>query len=238
MAPKDESKWDVLLRKIEAIDKKLETLEELEKGVTFISEEVNDIKNQMQGFKRELCENSKEINTLKAELIIQKRNVQDLRGELEILQNERNAPWLEIKNIPVRQGEDLGELISRIAKVTQFKAISDNILEVFRVKGRGKEDSVIKVKLDSADLRDNFLASCKKAKCTLRDIKIGKDAVPFYVNELVSPSVKKLMYAAVKFKKENNFAFCWIKHGRVLLRKSPSENPIFVKSQDDLDKLG
>ncbi|KAG8299351.1 hypothetical protein J6590_103253 [Homalodisca vitripennis] len=80
----------------------------------------------------------------------------------------------------------------------------------------------------------------RRVKRNLNSHDVGytsSTANPVYVNESLSPTKRKLLAAARSVKQEKNYAYLWVRNGKVFLRKAQGDPFIIVSSMEQIEKL-
>lgn len=85
-------------------------------------------------------------------------------------------------------------------------------------------------------MRDNFLDLAKKARNNLLCQNLHKSwpRDRFFINEILPPPIKKILYESKIYAKDKGFKFVWVSNGKVLLRKQEGSK---IYRIDHLKKL-
>ncbi|KAL1446843.1 hypothetical protein WDU94_013901, partial [Cyamophila willieti] len=91
------------------------------------------------------------------------------------------------------------------------------------------------VQFESVVQRDKII----KKKRADRTVKLGdvigsENDQNIYVNECLTPYYAKLYGEAKKIKREKNYAFIWIRDGKILLKKTEQSRPMRLMAMEDL----
>ena len=63
------------------------------------------------------------------------------------------------------------------------------------------------------------------------------DVTHIGVYDHLTPRLQELLYESNRYKRDNNFKFCWAKNGVVYLRKSETSAVVRLKSITDLQEI-
>lgn len=172
------------------------------------------------------------------QIIIKKQDAKltDAMNGLEYLLNKEKRCNAEIKGIQEQSNEDLIKHVNKMAIKAGVDAKAQVYTEIKRVKNKSVFGSSIIVKFQSEEQRNEFITKCRKAKLNTAVISGGTN-LPIYVNEEISWITRKTLASALTYKKQNAFAFCWVKNGRVFLRKSNGSQAFLIRNESDLDTI-
>ncbi|XP_075990270.1 uncharacterized protein LOC142985913 [Anticarsia gemmatalis] len=173
--------------------------------------------------------------------------VQDLLTRIQVIEQHSRYNNIEIQCVPEHKQENLVSTVMQISKVISCNLNETDIHHCTRVAKSNREDKrprAIVVKFATPRLRDTFLAKTikfnkanPKDKINSSHIGIGGNKTPIFILEHLSPINKKLHATARQMAKEKGFKFVWIKQGRVFMRKSETDQSIYVKNLDTLKNI-
>lgn len=108
-----------------------------------------------------------------------------------------------------------------------------------REPGCGPVVKSLVVAFQAKSKRDLVLETLKKEKVTLntRNISAQNPPLQVFVNEYLTPYMKRLFYEAKKIKGDKNYKYLWVKNGQILLKKTTECRPMRLISLDDLAKI-
>lgn len=98
-------------------------------------------------------------------------------------------------------------------------------------------DKSIIVAFNCRYLKEEYIASVRKNK--LRELsQLGiSTAGNFYVNDHLTPANKILLNKAKTLTKEKGFKYIWVKHCKIMVKKSDTSPTFFIKNEKDLQKI-
>ncbi|KAK5645878.1 hypothetical protein RI129_004342 [Pyrocoelia pectoralis] len=188
----------------------------------------NDIINKQQDIIQQLTTENKKLN----------KEMNEVKEDLDAALQESRSNVVEIHGLPINKGETLMSVISKLAAVLHFTLTSDMIDKCFQLKKSLTHDwGTVIIKFLRKEDKDNFIKS-KKVKRDLNTGHLGhQQSTPIYINESLTPVRKKVYANARKFKKDEHWDYCWVKSGKIYLRKT-SESKIFsLTKQSHLDSI-
>lgn len=218
----------------------------------------NDIIKELQEFKtvlqfnsdmfdRAIASNEKlheELKIIKqqnSELLQENRNLKqqilDMKNEIVDLKQYSRRLNVEISNLPESQNEKTEEVVDVIMDKLEVKLKSD-VIAAHRVPTTktGKIKPII-LQFNSANKKNEFLKAAKEKRLNAKDVNENFDAIPIYFNDHLCTELKQLLFECKKFKKEENFKYCWSKGGKIFLRYVEGSKVFRIKCLADLKNV-
>lgn len=217
---------------IEALSEKLKTKLEniglgehvqLSESVTFLSKEYNSMKAKQA-----------ELTASNNELLARNAALEKRVAELEQYSRLNN---IEIKGVPVTEGEDCHAILQCMANAVECPVEPTDIDIVHRVPtaSKNQNEKNIIVRFCSREKKNDFLRKARKAKlCTSNIGFSGKTDVPVFVNEHLTFDNKKLFAKALALKKEHHWKFLWTDNCRIKARKTHDSKVFRIATERDL----
>lgn len=210
-------------------------LEEFKKYLEFNNSLIQDLKvavDNLQITNIKLQEQSQELVKENVEM---KKEIKDLKLEVIELKQYSRRTNIEITNIPETPDEDISQLLAKIGEISDCN-LSENTVIAHRIPSYNKDrPKPIVVQLTSKPVKDILLKKLKDRKIKSSEISPRFKEFPVYFNEHLAPELKKLFYQARKFKTDNEFTYCWVRDGKIFLRKDQSSKIFRIKSEEDLN---
>ena len=208
---------------------------EFEKTMTFVSDQLHSLETKIMG-----------LENLRSTMAIQLSTVEN---RLEAIDRNLIKTSVELRNVPKRQSETktmLYETITHLSKYLNLDTESTSIRDITRLPSK-KESLTSSVTVEFANTltKTNFLVAVKnynkrnpkdKITSTHLNIKAAQET-PVYITELLTANSRRLFYLARNYAKEHQYNFCWTSNGRVMLKKEPDVQAIWVKSEEQLKQL-
>lgn len=218
-----------------------------------ISEDMRDVKNSLEKQGEVLFENGDRLRQIETrldnqtkifeELVLENNNlkarIKDLEAGLNRAEQELRCKSLEIRGIPVREGEVPAALVTRIGAGLGLKLEAGDLDTVERLRPRRDDPRppVIIAKFVRKSMRDE-LVRLRKVHRDFTTRHIGweeNDSHPIYLSEDMSPMNRRLYYLARQKRAAGKLKYVWFGGGRVRCRRDDGQPVIIINSPDDLD---
>lgn len=213
-------------------------LQDFQKSIEFNSDMVekaiasnNKLHEELKEIKHQNAELLKENKSLKLEIIEMKNEIVDLKQYSRRLN-------IEISNLPEIQNESIENVIDTVMEKLEVNLKSD-ITAVHRVPTTklGKIKPII-LQFNTANKKNTFLQAAKVKRLNASDVNSNFEKMPIYINDHLCSELKKLLFECKKYKKENNYKYCWCKGGKIFLRYMDGTKVYRIKCLSDLNNVG
>uniref|UniRef100_A0A1E1WIH3 FP protein C-terminal domain-containing protein n=1 Tax=Pectinophora gossypiella TaxID=13191 RepID=A0A1E1WIH3_PECGO len=216
---------------------------------------LSDFKSLTESFEfssgqiRDLNERVKKVETsaklpgkVESEIAILRSTVNDLQYRLHQQQQWDRQQNLEVTGVPESKNENLIELTIKIAKLAGVDLVREDIIHAVRIQplvSNPKRPKSIVIKLNNRTHKDKILAGLHKKMLTTLDLSMSMagDNARVYVAEHLTVENKRLFKACRDARKAKDYKFCWVKNGRLFMRKNDTSPVIHIKQDTDLQKL-
>lgn len=230
--------------------------------MTKLTEDVAHVKNQCIEIQKSNSEIEMSITSLKAQyedveckierLEIDSRETKEhivaLENQLEELRQHTRSSSIEIRNVPNKENEterDLITIVKKLGTTLDINIQEQDIRDTYRRPGKPGTPRAIVAEFASVQVKNNLLTSVRRwnrSKAGSERLNRGHigdhgDIKPIYVDEHLPYSMRKLFFQTREFAKKNDFKFCWISQGRVLLRKDQNTKYIHIKSEKCISNI-
>ncbi|XP_049886801.1 uncharacterized protein LOC126381350 [Pectinophora gossypiella] len=212
-----------------------------------VMEGIQEIKNEILETKTSVSEVSSKLQSLKERLLVVERarddatKLEDRISRIEADVNERNQ-WtrlnnIEIKGVPIKERENLLEIVSKLGAKIMYPVAKQNINFVTRVLSQNNKSKPIIVSFVNRYFKEDFVAAARQFK-KLYPCDIGLQGLSqIFVNDHLTVQNKMLLTDAKKIAKEHNYEYVWVKNSKIFARKNSSSKVIAIKGLKDLDKI-
>lgn len=240
-----------LTTKMEALPMLIESVKAVQTELAelkTIRQELSDVKSSFESFGLEIKALTGKVSILEEEIETMKitkeevTNLQDrlLKLEYQQSENEQRSRMnnIEIKGVPMSNGEDLFAIIVKIGDAINCHIPKDQINYVARVPTRNdKLNKNIICSVHNSYLKNDFIAAAKKfKKLSAGDLGImGNNRV--YINDHLTLENKILLNKTKARAKERGFEHVWVKGCKILVRKNTTTPKHCIKSEQDLKKF-
>lgn len=134
---------------------------------------------------------------------------------------------LEIKGVPVTQGEDCAKVVACLGEKIGCPLKPEDIDTVHRIPTRNSTQKNIILRFCSRDKRSDYLAKARNARPKTTDLGFpASQEAPIYVNEHLTPDNKRLFSKALDLKKQHKWMFVWTDRCAIKARKT-LDGPVF-----------
>ncbi|KAL4711062.1 hypothetical protein ACJJTC_015238 [Scirpophaga incertulas] len=226
-----ESKLDNLNKAIEEL--KLRNTKLIESNT-----EIERLLNENRDGQEKLKER---IQLLEVECVHAHDRIDSLENQLSYLQRDHLKKYIEIRNVPKIENENLNEIVTSILKEIDVKIKSEDIIKVYR---GGRDSAPIIIKLKEVNQKIDILKAVKSFNLKNKDNKLnssnlvpGTKAQRIYVSEKLTTKAKTLLSLGKGLIADGYFKYCWISKGTVMLRKEDGLPAIIINSIKDIEKL-
>lgn len=207
----------------------------------------SDIKDSIQFLSDKYDNILGEIENLKKEKNKEKMSILQLEDKIEQLERQIRATTIELRSIPVKEGEtknDLTEIAINLSNTLNVPIQPIEIRDIFRVQSKKAGNPIIiefttiktKEALQNA-LKTHNKEKINKLKASDLNIEMPDNNIPIYISDSLTSKARKLHYLARNFKSQYGYTFCWTSHGRVFLRQSEGMPKIRIDDESDLNLL-
>ena len=125
--------------------------------------------------------------------------------------------------------------MSREKKLTRFSKMLNNLKITILSQFDCKSDATtITIEFKSSSHRQRFLAAGKNFNRNNRKFN-GQSKI--FVNELLTPQEKKLLYETKTFARNNGYKFAWHTKGHIHLKQNENTIPIIIKTYQQLESI-
>lgn len=225
---------DLKLLKIE-LKNEIENVKklEIERHLKFYSEKLDDGLAKIK-INEDM---STEIFNLKLNNEVLSKEVEILKGIVNVIDQERIENNIEIRGIPVINECSDFEVLKAVAQEINVDIREDDIKDIYRTRKTKETDdrqSTIIVKFNHFGKKQQFKQSAKFLKTDKKDFKKLNQKLKVFVNDHLTTFNKALLYEAKQFAKLNNYKYVWVKNNMIFIKISHNAIPIHVKSFKDV----
>lgn len=212
-------------------DKLCSTVEEIRSPIDFLANRLDSIQAKLEQLNKDRQNNLMYIKTLE--------------DKIDSFERYQRSTCIEIRNIPMSQGENKASLVSTAVQIGQ-KLNADiqasHIKDIYRIRTGDPAVKTIIVDLNSVLLKEQIIGMNRRflksgSTLTTEHLRIKGPARPIFISENLTTKMKKLFFQAREFAKANKYRFCWVSNGKIFLRKVDQGVLVRVNQESDLTKL-
>lgn len=205
------------------------------KSIEYISAQYDEIIKKLDINNNQNKSIQNELENIKKEQVGKNATIKKMELRLDEIEYTSNLNYLEIAGIPQKNGEQLEEIIKKVASAAGVQIKHADISKVTRTTDR-RLNAPPKILVKFTEIKQKEILLSKKREM---DLNLLKDLTneKVYIGEVISPYKKELLWKAKQLAKEKNYEFVWIKNGKIMVRKGHDQKILYVNHLDDLDKL-
>lgn len=196
---------------------------------------IGDFSGTVKGLETRVAKVEKVAN----DVLALREVVAGLTRELQDRDQFARANNIEVRGIPFSKNENLYDIADRIGKLCNMPMKRDEINYIARIPTRvPNAEKPIVIALNNRYKKEELIASARKLKqCQLVDLGFKDKTGSFYVNDHLTQHNKTLLNKAKSLAKEIDFKYIWVKHCKIMARKSETSPVFFIKDEKDLKKI-
>ncbi|CAB4005709.1 Hypothetical predicted protein [Paramuricea clavata] len=220
-----DKKLNPIVKTLDEVNIKIVKIDIIEQFLTFLSDKYDDLFSKvakMEETNKLLVEENK---YLRESLHDSSNNLDQLKQEINNIEQYSRRECLETRGIPIQSGESTDEFVLKIGEQIGVR-VEENDISISHRLATGnrnvdstKRDPAIIVKFVRRDILDRFnKAKTNLRNKTTRDIGMLRFAErKIYVAESLTQWNKKLFNKCLEAKKQLNYKFIWTTYGKIFL---------------------
>lgn len=229
------------------IDKKIGKIEgrlqEIERGLEFVGNSVDDLKKSCKEIEKKVITVEKKQETMEAQNQELRKKVKDLEIAMQEMAQDLNQSKVEITGVP--QNVNHSVFMEKVLeKINVVPAIGKTEYSIEKVEQRKvgtdppRMKSLMTVDFKNKATRNRVIDTIKKNKVHMNTSLVGETSPqPIFINEALTPYMKKVFYETKKIKNDKGYQYLWIKDGHILLKKNEGSKVMRITCLANLDKL-
>ncbi|KAK4871578.1 hypothetical protein RN001_015702 [Aquatica leii] len=238
------SKWlnsfkESFVNQLKQLEDSQKTVEQdINKSLEFCIEKSDENTKLITAQNEQIKKQQELIESLVTENSILKKQVNQLKYDLDCAQQDSRLNSVKIHGLPVEPNQPLLPSIINLSKSIDFPLQEDMLDTYFQLKNKinDRPGTVVLKFLRRSD-KNTFLQK-KKIRRDLNTTHLGlQTSSPIYINESLTAERRILLSKARKFKKDFNWKYVWTSAGKIFLRKTDNSKVIMITSQADIDKI-
>lgn len=242
----------VFLREIRELKLQLACLPKLTEDIKSIKSEISELKASCEFAHASLKEQESKIGELESKvagiqglaeaLDAANKEITTLKDDMAEKDQRARANNIEIKGIPVKTDENLFSIFESVCSAIKFNVPKSCINYIARVPTKDPKQKSIIVTINNRYTKEDFIATARakeNRQLKLSDISILKcnSADRVYINDHLTPQRKNLLNKVKTITNQKDYAYVWVKHCKIHVRKN-DQSPVFVIAKEgDLNKL-
>lgn len=230
------------------ISLQLVPLSSLAEDVKAIRSEMNDLRESLDMAHGMIDKFSNSVKSLEDRVSSVEKTaacVSNLQVEINKLKQEidEKDQWarannVEIRGIPMKKNENLYTIAERIGKIGKLDIKKDDINYIARVPTRvPNSEKPIIISFNNRYKKEEFVASTRQSKnlnLANLDFSVQKE---FYVNDHLTQRNKTILNKTKALAREHHFRYVWVKHTKIMARKTDTSPILYIRNESDLKKI-
>lgn len=215
---------------------------EIENSLEFNGKMLEDLQKSFKETQQKIIVMEKTQDKLEKQNQELQKKIKNLECFVQDTVQEGNKCKIEISGIPqyIDYKSFTAQVFEKI-KVNNFVKQDEYTIEKTIIKKKDNEPQVksLVLTLKNEETRDKVLETIRINKPTLKSEEFSSQhpSTVIYINEYLSPYMKKLLYEVKALKKDKNFSYVWVRNGKIFVKVTEGANPIRLRSLDDLSKI-
>ncbi|KAL0882089.1 hypothetical protein ABMA27_000661 [Loxostege sticticalis] len=234
--------------KLDAIMKQLAPLEALLEDVRSIKHDLATLQKSVEFAHDSIKEYSDSLKSLETKVkVLEERtdiipalqaSITKIENNLRVKEQWARMGNVEIKGIPIKNDENLYDIALKVGEAVGCPIQKTDINFIARIPTqRTDAPKPIIVSLNNRYLKEDLVAAARARK-DLNLKSLGyTEAGKYFVNDHLTTFNKSLLSKAKATAKEKNFQFIWVKHCKILARKSTTSKIFTIKTEADLQRI-
>uniref|UniRef100_A0A8D8ZBE4 FP protein C-terminal domain-containing protein n=1 Tax=Cacopsylla melanoneura TaxID=428564 RepID=A0A8D8ZBE4_9HEMI len=211
-----------------------------EATLNFYTDKFDTLATSMKTLEQKMLIVEKQLQKSESENKELKKRVRDMEVQTNTMEQKQNNNLLEITGIKDKEinENNLMEKIMEKAELEPGNNIQYRVEKVVKPTKDNRYNTTIFVHFNSQVNRNSVLNKIKQGKLynKVQELK-NNDSTSMFINEYLCPYYRRLFFEANKLKKEKQFAYLWIKDGKILLKRTKEGKTENLVCMDDLGKL-
>lgn len=209
---------------------------EIKASLDCFNKQFEELTTLCTGLKKENSELQEKNRSLESECQQLRKQAADHEQRMvELEQYSRNRN-IEIKGVPVAEGESLPNILDVIGRAVEEPITTDDVEICHRVPCKDTSQSNIIVQFRSRTKRNQVLEKARKKRLSTADLGFSQQA-PIFLNDHLCPALKRLLGVAIARKKDSGWRFVWTRDGKIFGRKTESSRILRISCLTDVDKM-
>lgn len=213
-------------------------LADFETTLNFYGNKIEDVTKLVEMLQQKIAVLEKRLVNTENENKELKAKLQNMEIQLNEVEQYQCNDKLEITGIVNKNTDPNTLTVAMLEKAgltpSQVEFRAQKVVKIFKVEDRVEEKVSVIVQFRSHGDRNEVMSKIKRAKVFN---KLDNGRAPIFINELLSPYYKKLLFQVSKLKRDKSYSFVWVKEGKILVKKTQESKVYKITRMDDLDKL-
>lgn len=204
------------------------SIEEVKAQINTVNATIDIFRESIKSLESENLERKKETGELVEENKLLKAENENIRSQLLDLQQYSRVNNLEIVGVPFSKGEDIVQLLKKMAEVIQVPYYVEDIsiahrLPLSREAPRGSHPRIV-ISFTSRRAKNQWKAAARRCQhFTAAELHNTWPSTRLFANDHLTPHFKAVLGRAKKLIREKKLAYAWTVDCKVLVRKNKED---------------
>ena len=231
------------------------SLQDITNSVNLLSERFDAMEKKVKDLETAKDLIQKENQHLRLETLRLSQIVEEMKVNLNEMEQYSRRDCCEITGIPKTPDEDTNDLVIKVGALMDMDLEEDDISISHRLavpsyasrtatasSSRSKQGTILPkiiVKFVRRETKELFYKNRKHLRGkTAADLGLGRYSNNgLFISESLTQRNKTLFNDCLAFKKKHNFKYIWTQQGRIYLRKDKDTQSRLISSKSDIDSL-
>lgn len=206
-------------------------------SVQFCSDKISDFEAKLS----KLDEYTSKTDSLITDSSNLRKEILALTNKINDMEQFSRINNIEIQGVPVKQNENVVNIIKLIGDHVGFKIDENKIEFAHRIQASTNDHKNIIVRFTTRQDKECFLAASKTKRLTMgnnsKGLNVPDVSVSLYINEHLTQANKILYKEARTAAKLKNYKFVWVKNGNIYVRKNETSRVTHIKNIELISKM-
>ncbi|XP_052119921.1 uncharacterized protein LOC127748836 [Frankliniella occidentalis] len=215
------------------------SMEELKNSVDFMSSKYDEVLCKVADLQNQNAEQAATLDLLKTENEEKEKVIEELKIRMREAEQYARNRNIEISGVEFIKEENLITVMENLAEQLQIRFKENEIDVIHRVPSRynGTRPPKIIVQFTTRKERDFWLKHKKYASVFSNDITNGQSVSQVYLDKHLTAEWKHLLWQSKQVGRPKGYKIFWHQDSKICVKKNINEEPIIIRTAQDLQKL-
>lgn len=225
------AKLDCLPNLLEEIKSMKADIADLKKSCNFSAELIDDLKVKS-------ADTNKKVVDLEGKLFAAEDKINNLNSQLSNFEQRSRLNNVEIKGVPSKKDENLFQIAEAIGREIGYSFPKTQINYISRVPTYNSKEKAIVICFLNRYIKEDFISAARNHKLLkAEDLGFHGSQQRVFVNDHLNSESKQLLNKVKQIAREKNYAYVWVKFGKIHVRKNDNSGVFIVNKLSDLNKF-
>ena len=233
------SKVAETLKPVENLNQLKETVKDMKEAVEFLSSKYDDVMAKLKELEGVKMQHEEKIHKLENELGSKDKVISDLSLRMRLSEQYSRNRNIEISGLEYQQGENLLEVLEKIAGRIRVPYSENDVDVVHRLPSkRETEFPRVVVQFTSRKVRNKWLKNKKNDRIMSKEVTGGYSDNMVYLNTHLTNEWKDLLWKARQHGKPKGYLAIWFRDNKILAKRNfADKDAIIITKEEDIQLL-